>query len=73
MFFCYTCVVRARNHDFGKDADVRLFDREKSSNFPDDLPYLQDATEELGEGNDKRFHKNSMLCRMCPQCVGCGK
>ena len=70
MFFCYTCVVRARNHDFGKDADAQLFDREKSSNFPDDLPYLQDATKELGEGNDKRVHFG---CIMCPHCRGCGK
>ena len=68
MFFWYTWVVRARNHDFGKDADVQLFDGEKSSNFPQELPYLQDATEELGEGNDKRY-----FCAMCPHCHFCGK
>ena len=71
MFFCYTCVVRARNHDFGKDADVQLFDREKSSNFPQDLPYLQDATKELGEGNDKRSPLFNP-CFLRPPPHGCG-
>ena len=47
---------------------MQLFDGEKSSNFPQELPYLQDATEELGEGNDKRY-----FCAMCPHCHFCGK
>lgn len=59
--FCCASVVRARNHDYGKDADVRLFDREKSSDFSEDLPHHR-ATEELEEGND---------CGRCCQCPEC--
>ena len=63
LFCCCTSVVWDRNHDYGNDADVRLFDREKSSDFSEDLSHSPDATKELGEGNDEPVEICSKVCR----------
>ena len=61
---CTYSVVWARNHDYGNDADVRLFDREKSSDYSEDLPDQPDATNGSGEDTDRRF----VNCHQCPFC-----
>ena len=63
-FTCFWCIsiVWARNHGYRKDDDVRLFDREKSSDFSEDLLQQPRATKELGKGNDCDY------CCQCPEC-----